>query len=78
MDDVWNANQLLSDASNADAVFVGSILVPTDEIVLFEFSGSDADAVLDLTRRAGLRCDRIVAVTHLPRSGADPSTELGS
>ena len=77
MDEVTKANELLSTASNADAVFVGSILVPTDEVVLFEFFGSDADAVLDLTHRAGLRCDRIVAVAHLPRGGADPGTELG-
>ena len=64
--DVGQINAQLEDAGNAEASFIGSFLVPADELVLFEFRASSAQAVLDLSERAKLRCDRIVSVTRLP------------
>jgi Nickel responsive protein SCO4226-like len=75
--DVGRLNVRLTEASDADVTFVGSYLVPGDEMVIFEFLGPDAEAVVDMSRRTGLRCDRIVAVTHLRRGGPEPGTELG-
>jgi hypothetical protein len=52
-----------------DATFVASTLIPADEIVFFEFRAVHDTAVLELARRAGLRCDRLVAAVR--RTPAD-------
>lgn len=79
LDDVGPLNLRLHEISDSDAAFVGSILVPVDEIVLFEFRAKDVDAVLALSGRAGLRCDRVVPATRLLRGdGPHPGPELGT
>ena len=53
--------------------YIDSILVPSDEIVLFVVSGPSADAVHAEVDRAGIRCDRVVeSVRHRV-----PSIEAG-
>jgi hypothetical protein len=47
--------------SGPNATFLASTLMPADEVVFFEFRAVDDAAVLDLARRAGLPCDRLVA-----------------
>ena len=64
--DVGALNDRLVASSTAAASFVGSLLVTGDELVLVEFLAVDAAAVLALSGRAALRCDRIVEVTRLP------------
>jgi hypothetical protein len=77
-DDVGELNARLDAFSGAAATFAGSILVPEDEVVLFEFRAVDADAVLALCRLAGARCDRIVPATHLlGEGGPEQGPELG-
>jgi hypothetical protein len=79
LDDVELLNDRLHEVSTDDASFVGSILVPEDETVLFEFRARNVDAVLAVSRLAGLRCDRVVPATRLlgdDRPHAGP--ELGT
>jgi hypothetical protein len=77
-DAVAALNGQLDASSDGDVTFVGSILVPADEMVLFEFLATDAQAVLEVSRHAGLRCDRIVsAVRLLPGRATHPGPELG-
>jgi hypothetical protein len=63
-DAVRRMNDRLGAAQRADVVFLGSILVPADEVVLFAFRAADAGAVAALGQQAGLRCDRIVAASY--------------
>lgn len=50
----------LTRLSGAEARFMASILMLEDEVVFFEFRAVDGAAVLELARRAGLPCDRLV------------------
>lgn len=78
VDDVVELNDRLDESSSAEATFVGSLLVTDDEVVLIEFLAVDAAAALAVSRRARLRCDRIVAVTRLVGArGPHPGTQLG-
>jgi hypothetical protein len=52
-------------AADADAVYVGAILVPGDEAVLFCFDAVSAVAVEAAGGRVGLRCDRVVPAIFL-------------
>jgi hypothetical protein len=59
--DVEAVCRRLTELSSPDASFVASTLIPTDEVVFFEFIAFDEAAVRDLALRADLRCDRLVA-----------------
>ena len=59
--DVRGVEVQLTRMSGADATFLASTLMLADEVVFFEFQAVDDDAVLDLARRAGLPCDRLVS-----------------
>jgi hypothetical protein len=59
--DIEAVGRRLTQLSSPDATFVASTLMPTDEVVFFEFLALDQAAVLDLARRADLRCDRLVS-----------------
>jgi hypothetical protein len=63
-DGVRCMNDRLGAVQRADIVFLGSILVAADEVVLFAFRAADAVTVAALGQQAGLRCDRIVAVAY--------------
>jgi hypothetical protein len=79
LDDVGLLNTRLHEVSDSNAVFVGSILVSEDEVVLFEFRAADVDAVVAVSGRAGLRCDRVVPATRLVGGdGPHPGPELGT
>jgi hypothetical protein len=65
--DVDAVGHRLTQLGGADATFVASTLMKADEVVFFEFWAVDADAVLDLARRAELRCDRLVAAERNAR-----------
>jgi hypothetical protein len=59
--DVRGVEVQLTRMSGADATFLASTLMLADEVVLFEFQAADEAAVLELARRAGLPCDRLVS-----------------
>jgi hypothetical protein len=59
--DVRVVDVRLTELSDAEATFVASTLIPSDEVVFFEFRAVNGAAVLDLARRAGLPCDRLVS-----------------
>jgi hypothetical protein len=58
--DVRRLDALLSTAVG-DVTYVGSVLIPDDEVVLFGFRGRDEAEVRAAAVAVGLRCDRIVA-----------------
>jgi hypothetical protein len=66
--DVWSAGTALTAVSSDDARYLGSILMPGDEVVLFGFDAVSADRVSEVSEQAGLRCDRVVPAvfTDLP------------
>ena len=53
-------------APDGEVVWVDSILVPEDEIVLCVFAGRSADAVRASANRAGLPAERIVTCVQVP------------
>ena len=59
--DVDAVDRRLRQLGDADVTFVASTLIPADEVVFFEFLAVNDAAVLDLARRADLRCDRLVS-----------------
>ena len=59
--DVEAVCRRLTALSGPESTFVASTLIPTDEVVFFEFLASDEPAVRDLAHRADLRCDRVVS-----------------
>src|SRR5262245_27339172 len=44
----------------------GSIVMPTDELVLLEFLPGSADAVAETCTRAGISFQRVIPVTRTP------------
>jgi hypothetical protein len=58
--DVRLAEAALRAADGADSRYLGSILMPGDEVVLFRFDAVSAEQVAASGARAGLRCDRVV------------------
>jgi hypothetical protein len=58
--DVRAVDDRLTLLSSSRASFVASTLIPFDEVVFFEFRAVDDTAVLDLTNRADLPCDRLM------------------
>lgn len=52
--------------AGADVRYLGSILMPTDEVVLFRFEG-DPDAVRNAAEQAQIPFERILAATESPR-----------
>ena len=48
-------------AATARATYMGSVLIPDDEVVLFAFRARNEDDVRAMATAVGLRCDRIVA-----------------
>lgn len=62
--DVRAVDERLTQLGGGAAKFVASTLIPADEIVFFEFRAAHDTAVLELARRAGLRCDRLVSAVR--------------
>jgi hypothetical protein len=58
----------LTQMGSHDATFDASTLIPTDEVVFFEFRAFNEAAVLELARRADLRCDRLVSAERNPHA----------
>ncbi len=58
-------------ADNAGVRYLGSILMPGDEVALFRFDAVSAGQVVASGELAGLRCDRVVAAVFLdePEAG---------
>ena len=54
----WSAEELTR--AGSPVRYVGSILVPVDEIVFFQFDGDSADAVRKASEQAGIPFERIV------------------
>jgi uncharacterized protein YbaA (DUF1428 family) len=49
------------DVTYGDVTYMGSVLIPDDEVVLFAFRARDESDVRAAATAVGLRCDRIVA-----------------
>jgi hypothetical protein len=56
-------------SAGADVRYLGSILMPGDEVVLFRFDAPGAPQVAVSAERAGLRCDRLVPAVFLDGPG---------
>jgi hypothetical protein len=52
-------------------VFLGSILVPEDEIVLIQFAASSAHDAADAATRAGIPFDRVVESVNTAAPASD-------
>jgi hypothetical protein len=63
--DVRRAAAALRAADGADIRYLGSILIPGDEVVLFRFDAVSAEQVAASGARAGLRCDRVISAVFL-------------
>jgi hypothetical protein len=63
--DVRLAEAALREAGGADTRYLGSILMPGDEVVLFRFDAVSAEQVAASGARAGLRCDRVISAVFL-------------
>jgi hypothetical protein len=59
-------------AGGPDIRYLGSILLPGDEVVLFRFDAASAQRVAASGEQAGLRCDRVVPAVFLDDPGLDP------
>jgi hypothetical protein len=66
--DVDAVARRLTELGNDDATFVASTLIPADEVVFFEFRAINEAAVVELARRADLRCDRLVSAERHPHA----------
>ena len=66
--DVDAVDRRLTQLGTVDATFIASTLIPADEVVFFEFRAVDDAAVLELARRADLRCDRLVSAERNPHA----------
>jgi hypothetical protein len=65
--DVLAMGAALRRCESSDVTFLGSILVPEDEVVLFRFDATSALHVEAVGGRAGLRCDRVVVAVFNSR-----------
>jgi hypothetical protein len=70
--DVRRAAAALRAAGGAEIRYLGSILMPGDEVVLFRFDAVSAQQVAASGEKAGLRCDRLVSAVFLDEQ--DPSS----
>jgi hypothetical protein len=52
-------------AAGADIRYLGSIVMPGDEVVLFRFDAVSVQRVAACGEQAGLRCDRVVPAVFL-------------
>ncbi|HEY3833943.1 MAG TPA: hypothetical protein VGO03_16740 [Acidimicrobiia bacterium] len=56
-------------AAASNVTFIGSVLIPDDEVALFGFRARSENDVRAAAAAAGLRCDRVVVADFdLPRS----------
>jgi len=61
------ARRAIRDVESATvaACYLGSILVPNDEIALYLFEANSLDVVSDTGRRAAIPCERVVEIVQL-------------
>jgi hypothetical protein len=70
--DVRQAAAALQAAAGPDVRYLGAVLMPGDEVVLFRFDALTAPHVAASAGQAGLRCDRLVPAVFLDGPGAAP------
>jgi hypothetical protein len=63
--DVRRAGTALRAAGRDDVRYLGSVLMPGDEVVLFRFDAVSAQQVAAVSEQARLRCDRVVPAVFL-------------
>ena len=63
--DARRAGAALRAADGDDVRYLGSILMPGDEVVLFRFDATSAQRVAASSEQARLRCDRVVPAVFL-------------
>jgi hypothetical protein len=69
--DLRLAGAALRGAQDDDVRYLGSILMPGDEVALFRFEAVSAQRVAASGRQAGLRCDRVIAAVFLDETEPD-------
>ena len=69
-----DARARASAEAGTDVRYLGSRLVPSDEVVFCFFEGPTADAVQAVAERAGIPFERILESIHVPRP---PRTRRG-
>jgi hypothetical protein len=67
--DVRQAAAGLRAAAGAEVRYLGSILMPGDDVALFRFDAPSALHVAASAERAGLRCDRLAPAVFLDGPG---------
>ena len=67
--DVRQAAAAWRTVTGAQLRYLGSILMPGDEVVLFRFDAVSAQQVAASGERAGLRCDRVVPAVFVEEQG---------
>lgn len=63
--DVRTVVHALHVAGHGDVTYLGCILVPGDEVVMFRFEAPSAGQVEATGIQAGLRCDRVIPAIFL-------------
>lgn len=57
-------------AAGRDVTFLGVLIVPEDELAFHVFAAARSDVVLEASRRAGLRVERVVPSVAICVAGA--------
>ena len=70
--DARHAGAALRAADGDDVRYLGSILMPGDEVILFRFDAVSAEQVAASSELARLRCDRVVPAVFLDPEQPDP------
>jgi hypothetical protein len=63
--DARRAGTALRAACRDDVRYLGAVLMPGDEVVLFRFGAASAQQVAAVSEQARLRCDRVVPAVFL-------------
>jgi hypothetical protein len=63
-------------AAGADAVYLGGVVVPDDELAFHVFVAPDADSARQASRRAGLRVERVMQSVAVCFGQAPPSSQV--
>ncbi len=59
--------------AEADVAYLGALVVPDDELAFHVFTATNADDVLEVSRRAGLRVERVMESVAIGFGKASPA-----
>jgi hypothetical protein len=81
-DAIGAAHSVAAACDGLKITYLGALIVPDDELAFHVFAGNDGDSVLEASKRAGLRVERIVRSVLLvavepDRTVAHATSEIG-